>query len=74
MPELTLATEAKGLAIAPLLKQAGLAPSISEAVRNIEQGGVKVDGEKVSDRALHLAPGTYVLQVGKRKWARVTLA
>jgi tyrosyl-tRNA synthetase len=74
MPELAVATDGKGMAIAPLLKQAGLAPSTSEANRNIEQGGVKVDGQKISDRALHLPPGTYVLQVGKRKWARVTLA
>jgi tyrosyl-tRNA synthetase len=74
MPELTIVTDGQGLAIAMLLKQAGLAPSTSEANRNIEQGGVKVDGQKISDRALHLPPGTYVLQVGKRKWARVTLA
>jgi tyrosyl-tRNA synthetase len=74
MPELTIVTDGKGLAIATLLKQAGLAPSTSEANRNIEQGGVKVDGQKITDRELHLPPGTYVLQVGKRKWARVTLA
>jgi len=42
-------------------------------VRNIEQGGVKVDGEKVADRAAVILPGTYVVQVGKRKWARVTV-
>ena len=42
----------QGLAIATLLKQAGLAPSTSEAVRNIEQGGVRIDGVKISDRAL----------------------
>jgi tyrosyl-tRNA synthetase len=69
----TIATDGKGLSIATLLGQAGLAPSSSEANRNIEQGGVKVDGQKVSDRARHLPCGTYVLQVGKRKWARVTL-
>jgi tyrosyl-tRNA synthetase len=75
MPEVTLAAdEAGGLAIAAVLKQAGLAPSTSEAIRNIEQGGVKVDGVKVSDRALRLGKGTCVLQVGKRKWARVTIA
>jgi tyrosyl-tRNA synthetase len=75
LPEFTLAGEAAGgLGIAAVLKQAGLAPSTSEAVRNLEQGGVKVDGERVSDRALRLGTGTYVVQVGKRKWARVTIA
>ncbi|HUL64291.1 MAG TPA: tyrosine--tRNA ligase, partial [Burkholderiaceae bacterium] len=44
-----------------------------EAIRNIEQGGAKIDGEKVSDRAQRLNRGTYVIQVGKRKWARVTI-
>ncbi|MGE5713435.1 MAG: tyrosine--tRNA ligase [Betaproteobacteria bacterium] len=74
MPELTLASEtAGGLGIAAVLKLAGLAPSTSEAVRNLEQGGVKVDGERVSDRALRLETGTFVIQVGKRKWARVTI-
>jgi tyrosyl-tRNA synthetase len=74
MPELTLASEAAGgLGIAAALKLAGLAPSTSEAVRNLEQGGVKVDGERVNDRALRLDTGTYVIQVGKRRWARVTI-
>ena len=74
MPEVTLAAdEAGGLAITGVLKQAGLVPSTSEAVRNIEQGGVKVDGTRIEDRALRLARGTYVIQVGKRKWARVTI-
>ena len=72
MPAFTLA-RGDGLSIAALLKQAQLAPSTSEAIRNIEQGGVKIDGEKVSDRALSIKPGTYVVQVGKRKWARVTV-
>ena len=62
-----------GIAIATLLKQAGLAASTSEAIRSIEQGGVKIDGEKVSDRSLIVRRGTYVLQIGKRKWARVTV-
>jgi len=74
MPECTVPADAGGGAgIAALLKQAGLAPSTSEAVRNVEQGGVKVDGEKVGDRSARLGPGTYVVQVGKRKWARVTV-
>lgn len=63
----------QGLPIAQLLRQAQLAPSTSEATRNIEQGGVRLDGEKVADRAAVIGPGTYVLQVGKRKWARVTV-
>jgi tyrosyl-tRNA synthetase len=72
MPEVKLVAP-QGLAIAQLLKQADLAPSTSEAVRNIEQGGVRVNGEKVADRGAVIAPGTYVVQVGKRKWARVVL-
>nr|WP_315596753.1 tyrosine--tRNA ligase [uncultured Cupriavidus sp.] len=62
------------LGIAQLLKQANLAPSTSEATRNIEQGGVKIDGEVVSDKSTKVAAGTYVVQVGKRRFARVTLA
>lgn len=61
------------LAIGALLKQAGLAPSTSEALRLIEQGGVKIDGATVSDRGLKVEAGTVVVQVGKRKFARVTL-
>jgi tyrosyl-tRNA synthetase len=74
MPEVALQPDAGGgIGIAALLKQAGLAPSTSEAMRNIEQGGVRIDGVKVSDRALRIASGAYVVQVGKRKWARVTV-
>jgi len=62
------------IAIGSLLKQAGLVPSVSEGVRSIEQGAVRIDGERVSDRALQLKAGTYVVQVGKRRWARVTVA
>ena len=61
------------LPIAQLLKQAQLAPSTTEANRNIEQGGVRIDGERVEDKALKLPAGTYVVQVGKRRFARVTL-
>jgi tyrosyl-tRNA synthetase len=61
------------LGIATLLKQAGLAPSGSEATRLIEGNGVRVDGSVVSDKGLKLGAGTYVVQVGKRKFARVTL-
>ena len=62
------------LGIGALLKQANLAPSTSEANRLIDGGGVRVDGSVVSDRGLKLAPGSYVVQVGKRKFARVALA
>jgi len=61
------------LGITALLKQAGLAPSTSEAGRLVDGGGVRVDGDPVSDKGLKLAAGTYVVQVGKRKFARVTL-
>ncbi|MEO5669474.1 MAG: tyrosine--tRNA ligase [Ramlibacter sp.] len=62
------------LGIAQLLKQAGLAPSASEANRLIEGGGVRVDSSVIADKTLKLAAGTYIVQVGKRKFARVTLA
>ena len=62
------------LGIGALLKQANLAPSTSEANRLIDGGGVRVDGSVVSDRGLKLNAGTYVVQVGKRKFARVNLA
>ena len=61
------------LGIGAALKQARLAPSTSEAMRLIDGGGVRVDGAVVSDRALKLPAGTFVVQVGKRKFARVTL-
>jgi tyrosyl-tRNA synthetase len=62
------------LGIGAVLKQANLAPSGSEAMRLIEGGGVRIDGSVVSDKGLKLGAGTYVVQVGKRKFARVTLA
>jgi tyrosyl-tRNA synthetase len=62
------------LAIGALLKQAGLAPSTSEALRLVDQGGVRIDGAVVSDRGLKVAAGTCGVQVGKRKFARVTLS
>ena len=62
------------LGIGALLKQAGLAPSGSEANRLIDGGGVRIDSVVVSDKGLKLEAGTYVVQVGKRKFARVTLA
>ena len=62
------------LGIGALLKQAGLVPSTSEALRLVDQGGVRIDGQAVADRALKVSAGTFVVQVGKRKFARVTLA
>ena len=72
IPELALGGAPLGLAA--LLKAAGLAPSSSEANRLIDGAGVRVDGTVVSDKGLRLGPGCYVLQVGKRKFARVTLS
>ena len=75
MPETTLTLEQEMIGIAALLKQAGLTTSTSESFRMIQQGAVKLDGEKVSDRGLELAKGVVVVaQVGKRKFARITLA
>ncbi|GKT26431.1 tyrosine--tRNA ligase [Acidovorax sp. SUPP3334] len=71
IPEVALAGAPLG--IGALLRQANLAPSGSEASRLIDGGGVRVDGGVVSDKGLKLEAGTYVLQVGKRKFARVTL-
>ena len=75
LPEVQLKAEADGLAIAAVLKQAGLTPSTSDALRMLAQGGVKMDGEKIGDKSLKLAPGAnVVLQVGKRKFARVVIS
>ncbi len=71
LPEVVL--HGAPMPIAQLLKQAQLAPSTTEANRNIEQGGVRIDGERIEDKALRLPAGTYVVQVGKRRFARVTL-
>jgi tyrosyl-tRNA synthetase len=71
MPEVAVMAS-EPVALVQVLKQAGLTASTSEAMRMIDQGGVRIDGEKVSDKALTLAPGTTaVLQVGKRRFARV---
>jgi tyrosyl-tRNA synthetase len=75
MPEVKLHAPEGGLGVAQLLKQAGLVPSVSEAQRVIEQGGVRLDGERLADKALKLQRGrTVVAQVGKRKFTRITLA
>jgi tyrosyl-tRNA synthetase len=74
MPEVSLAAPEGGLAVAQMLKQAGLTASTTEAMRMIEQGGVRLDGERLSDRTLKVAGGsTIVAQVGKRKFARIHL-
>ncbi len=71
---LSLPADGAGLGIGALLKQAGLVVSGSEALRMVEQGGVRIDGQPVSDKGLKLPAGCFVVQVGKRKFARVTLA
>lgn len=71
VPQLSLSGAPLG--VPQLCKQAGLCASTSEAMRLIDQGGVRIDGAVVSDKALKLEAGVYVLQVGKRKFARITL-
>jgi tyrosyl-tRNA synthetase len=74
LAEIAVAVPKEGMLLPQLLKAANLAPSASEASRAIEQGGVRIDGERVADRSLRLLPGrTLVIQVGKRKFARVKL-
>jgi len=74
MPEVALVAPADGLAVAQLLKQAGLVPSVSEALRMIEQGGVRLNGERLTDKARRVTRGeSVVAQIGKRKFARITL-
>jgi tyrosyl-tRNA synthetase len=74
MPEISIACGSEHLPLVQVLKRAGLTPSVTEAQRVIEQGGVKLDGERVADKALKLAPGrTLVVQVGKRRFARIQL-
>jgi tyrosyl-tRNA synthetase len=76
VPGLDLPLGAGGAAvgIAALLKMAGLTASVGEGSRLIDGGGVRVDSSVVSDRGLRLGAGVYLLQVGKRKFMRVTLA
>lgn len=74
LPEISLGAGPEGIGIAQLLKSGNLTGSTSEALRMIEQGGVKLDGERVSDKALKLFAGvTVIAQVGKRKFAKITL-
>jgi tyrosyl-tRNA synthetase len=75
MPEITLHTAGAGLAIPQLCKQAGLTSSTSEAMRLVEQRGLKIDGDVVTDKASVIAAGrTVVVQAGRRKFARVTVS
>jgi len=74
MPEVTITAGTQTIMLTQILKQAGLTSGTSEAMRMIEQGGVKLNGEKVSDKALKLGAGPpFVVQVGKRKFARITV-
>jgi tyrosyl-tRNA synthetase len=74
MPQVSLKAPDGGILIVHLLKQAGLTPSTSEGQRMIEQGGVKLDGERISDKGLRLMPGRIiVVQVGKRRFARIRI-
>ncbi len=72
MPEVNLAGAPMG--VLKLLRESGLVASGSEGQRNIEQGGVRINGDRIADRTLRLEAGTYIVQVGKRRFARVTLA
>ncbi|MCK6262396.1 tyrosine--tRNA ligase [Vibrio sp. ZSDE26] len=71
MPEFTFDA---GLPVSNLLKEAGLCSSTSEAMRMVKQGAAKIEGEKVADAKFTPEAGTYVFQVGKRKFARITIA
>ena len=72
--QVTVESDAAGVKIANVLKEAGLASSTTAAYRLIEQGGVRIDGEKLTDAGLALRPGaTHVVQVGKREFAQVTV-
>ena len=73
IPEVNVAATDGEIGIGKLIKEAGMVASVSEANRNVDQGGVRVNGERGSDRGLKLKAGTYTIQVGKRKWAKVTV-
>jgi tyrosyl-tRNA synthetase len=75
MPEIQLTAGAEGMLIANVIKSAGLTDSTSDALRMLQQGAVKIDGERVNGKDLLLKAGTtVVLQVGKRRFAKVILA
>lgn len=71
MPEIAL--PGAPLGVLQLLRQSGLVASASEGQRNVEQGGVRINGDRIEDRSLRLDAGTYIVQVGKRRFARITL-
>lgn len=75
IPEVAVAAQGGDIGVMQMIRAAGLAPSNAEAGRNIDQGGVRINGETVRDRALRIPAGgePLVLQVGKRRWARVTV-
>ena len=73
VPEVSVTLEGNEMPVMKVIKEAGLCASSSEAGRNIDQGAVHIDGAKVTDRKAQLSSGTYLFQVGKRKWAKVTL-
>jgi tyrosyl-tRNA synthetase len=74
MPEVSLPAADGGVPIANALKEAGLVSSTSEALRMLKQGAVRIDGERVDDRALMLVSGADVVcQVGKRRFARILI-
>ncbi len=75
LPLKTIETDPAGIRLANLLKEAGLAASTSEACRKIDEGAVRIDGLKISDRALTLPVGAeHIVQVGSRRFARVRLS
>jgi tyrosyl-tRNA synthetase len=75
MPEVAVSAPSGSIGVPQLLKQAGLVDGTSEAMRMIGQGAVKLDGEKISDKALQLKAGMVIVaQVGKRKFARITVS
>ena len=73
IPEVNVAATDGEIGVGKMIKEAGLCPSVGEANRNIDQGGVRINGERMADRGLKLKAGTYTVQVGKRKWAKVTV-
>lgn len=75
IPEVTVAAAGGEIGVMQMIRAAGLAASNGEAGRNIDQGGVRINGEQIRDRGLKIKAGEqFVLQVGKRRWARVTVA
>ena len=75
MPEITVKFAGASIGVAQALKQAGLVESTSEAFRLIDAGGLKIDGDRMTDRGLSFTHGaTFVAQAGKRRFARITIA